>query len=62
MPKLHVAVLDLEDNILKMAEEFQKYKDILKREQEEFRKQFEREVSTLKFLLLRLKWTILWTK
>ena len=40
-----------------MAKELQKYKDILKREQEEFKKQLEREVSTSGFLLIR-KWTI----
>ena len=39
----------------KMAEELQKYKDILKREQEEFNKQLEREVSTSRFLLIRSK-------
>ena len=33
-----------------MAEQFQKYKDILDREKEEFKKQLEREVST--FLIL----------
>ena len=38
-----------------MAEELQKYKDILKREREEFKKQLKREVSTSKFLLFRLK-------
>ena len=31
---------------IKMAEEFQKYKDILKREREEFQKQLVREVGT----------------
>ena len=30
----------------RMAEEFQKYKDILKREREEFEKQLVREVGT----------------
>ena len=35
----------------KMAEELQKYKDILKREREEFERQLVREVGTLKFLL-----------
>ena len=50
MPKLHMVVHNFKDNILKNAEEFQKYKDILKREWEEFRKQSEREVSTSKFL------------
>ena len=34
-----------------MAEELQKYKDILKRKQEEFKKQLVREVSTSRFLL-----------
>ena len=38
-----------------MAEELQKYKDILKREWEEFKKQLEREVSTLRFLLFQSK-------
>ena len=43
MPILHVVgdILFL----LKMAEEFQKYKDMLKHEREEFKKQLEREVS-----------------
>ena len=31
---------------IKMAEEFQMYKDILKREREEFQKQLVREVGT----------------
>ena len=35
----------------KMAEELQKYKDILKREREEFKRQLVRELGTLKFLL-----------
>ena len=34
-----------------MAEELQKYKNILKREWEEFKKQLVREESTSKFLL-----------
>ena len=34
----------------KMTEELQKYKDILKREREEFKRQLVREVSTSKFL------------
>ena len=33
-----------------MTEELQKYKNILKREWKEFKKQLEREVSTSKFL------------
>ena len=36
-----------------MAEELQKYKDILKREQKEFEKQLEREVSALRILLVQ---------
>ena len=39
----------------KMADELQKYKDILKREWEEFKKQLVREVSTSKFLLFWMK-------
>ena len=42
---------DSTDKKTKMAEELQKYKDILKREWEEFKKQLVREVSTSKFLL-----------
>ena len=38
-----------------MAEELQKYKDILKTEWEEFKKQLVREVSTSKFLLFQSK-------
>ena len=38
-----------------MAEELQKYKDILKREREEFKKQLKREVSISGFLLIRSK-------
>ena len=36
-----------------MAEELQKYKDILKREWEEFKKQLEREVSASRILLVQ---------
>ena len=36
-----------------MAEELQKYKDILKHEREEFKKQLKREVSISGFLLNR---------
>ena len=39
--------------LLKMAEEFQKYKDILKREQDEFRKQLVREVRISRFFLFQ---------
>ena len=42
----------------KMAEEFQKYKDILKREQDKFRKQLVREVRISKFLLFQQKQVI----
>ena len=45
-----------------MAEELQKYKDILKREREEFKKQLEREVSISRYLLIKSKWTISRTK
>ena len=38
-----------------MVEELQKYKDILKREREEFKKQLEREVSISGYLLIRSK-------
>ena len=38
-----------------MVEELQKYKDILMREWEEFKKQLEREVSTSRFLLFQSK-------
>ena len=38
-----------------MAEELQKYKDILKQEREEFKKQLEREVSISGYLLIRSK-------
>ena len=38
-----------------MAEELQKYKDILKRERKEFKKQLEREVSISGILLIRSK-------
>ena len=34
-----------------MVEELQKYKDILKREREEFKRQLVREVGTLEFSL-----------
>ena len=57
MPKFHVvAGSDFKDSIFKdkkMVEEFQKYKDILKREQDEFRKQLVREVRISRFLLLQ---------
>ena len=53
-----VAILNLQlDDIISiisahvMAEEFQKYKNILDREKEEFRWQLEREVSTFLVLL-----------
>ena len=36
-----------------MAEEFQKYKDILKREQDEFWKQLVREVRISRFFLFQ---------
>ena len=42
-----------------MAEEFQKYKDILKREQDEFKKQLAREVRTSRFFLFQIKQAIL---
>ena len=45
-----------------MAEELQKYKDILKREREEFKEQLEREVSVSRYLLIKSKWTIFRTK
>ena len=38
---------------IKMAEELQKYKDILKREQDEFKKQLVREVRTSRFFLFQ---------
>ena len=38
-----------------MVEELQKYKDILKREREEFKKQLVREVSISRFFLNRSK-------
>ena len=38
-----------------MAEELQKYKDILKSEREEFKKQLERLVSISGYLLVRSK-------
>ena len=38
-----------------MAEELQKYKDILKREREEFKRQLVREVSTSKLLFILIK-------
>ena len=42
-----------------MAEEFKKYKDILAREQKEFREEMEREVSTfLPFQLVKEKWDL----
>ena len=57
MPKFHVvAGSDSKDSTFKdkkMAEEFQKYKDILKREQDEFRKQLVREVRILRFFLFQ---------
>ena len=37
------------------VEELQKYKDILKREREEFKKQLERELSISGYLLIRSK-------
>ena len=37
----------------KMAEEFQKYRDMLKREREEFQKQLVREIGTSWFLLFQ---------
>ena len=40
-----------------MVEEFQKYKDILDREQEEFRKQLKRDVSASWFFQLDKKMT-----
>ena len=42
MPKFHVLLIAYK----KMAEEFQRYIDILKREREEFRRQLIREVGT----------------
>ena len=42
-----------------MAEEFKKYKDILAREQKEFREEMEREVSAfLPFHLVKEKWDL----
>ena len=38
-----------------MAEELQKYKDILKREREEFKRQLVREVSTSKLLFILIE-------
>ena len=51
MPKLHVIACILSKVSAqfeeeRMVEEFQKYKDILKREREEFQKQLVREVGT----------------
>ena len=44
-----------------MAEEFKKYKDILAREQKEFREEMKREVSTLlPFQLDKEKWDLKW--
>ena len=37
----------------KMSEEFKKYEDLLGREKEEFRKQLEREVSSLSFGMIK---------
>ena len=42
-----------------MAEEFKKYKDILAREQKEFREEMEREVGAfLPFQLVKEKWDL----
>ena len=44
-----------------MVEEFKKYKDILAREQKEFREEMEREVSAfLPFQLVKGKWDLKW--
>ena len=44
-----------------MAEEFKKYKDILAREQKEFREEMEREVSAfLPFQLVKEKRDLKW--
>ena len=47
--------------MINMAEEFKKYKDILAREQKEFREEMEREVSAfLPFQLDREKQDLNW--
>ena len=44
-----------------MAKELKKYKDILAREQKEFREEMEREVSALlPFQLVKEKWDLKW--
>ena len=47
--KKHASLYKRKDN--EMAEELKKYKDILKREREEFRRQLVREVGILEFSL-----------
>ena len=59
MPNLHM-VDELSSKTIfqkkkKMAEEQQKYKDILKHEREEFRKQLQREVSISGFLFNQIQ-------
>ena len=49
------------ERAINMAEEFKRYKDILAREQKEFREEMGREVSAfLPFQLDREKWDLNW--